>query len=160
MSLIETVKTALGGEFETVKTNRSSYQTNGTFTVRALRNQNVQVELHALKNSEGMNFIQKGRLGSQICNALVKAGVAEDDIQVSNGSYDNRGGQQGVWRAWPSVYVSNGANATKTADAQAERMAQLEAMVARLQAKSVTAAPDADADGDGPVGEQTADTDF
>jgi hypothetical protein len=152
MSLIETVKTALGGTFETVKTARSSYQTNGTFTVRALRNQNVQVELHDLKNSQGMNFIQKGRLGSQICHALTKAGVSEDDIQVSNGSYDNRGGgEKGVWRAWPSVYVAKNVAAGDTkASATAERLVQLEAMVARLQASAEQATPTTE-DGDGAV---------
>ena len=149
MSLIETVKTALSGTFETVKTARSSYQTNGVFTVRALRNSNVQIELHDLKNSQGMNFIQKGRLGSQICAALATAGIPESDISVSNGSYDNRGGgEKGVWRAWPSVYVAKNVAAGDTkASATAERLVQLEAMVARLQASAEQTAPTKDGDG-------------
>jgi len=98
MSLIETVMTALGGEFTTVKTNRSSYQTNGVHTVRGLRNNNVQIELHDLKTGNGLDFIQKGRMGAQAYRALTEAGIPEADISVSNGSYDNRGGQQGNWK--------------------------------------------------------------
>ena len=65
------------------------------------------------------------------------------------GSYDNRGGgEKGVWRAWPSVYVATSAAAADlVSPATAERLVQLEAMVARLQASAEQTAPTKDGDG-------------
>ena len=164
MSLIDTVKTALGGEFTTVKTNRSSYETNGTHTVRRLRNNNVQVEFHDLKTGTSMNFIAKGRLGAMAFKALVDAGVPEDDIQVSDGSFDNRGGQTGVWRPWPSLYVQNTATTTaapesnKRIDKVESDMGEIKAMLAQLLGGQTTST---DSDGDGPVADEVpANADF
>lgn len=170
MSLIETVMTALGGEFTTTKTARSSYQSNGTHTVRRLRNGNVQVELHSLKNGTNINFITKGRLGAAAYRALTEAGVAEDDISVSDGSFDNRNNQQNVWKPWPSLYVqgsattSDSAGGSKRVEALESDMGDIKSMLTQLLgAKASPEAPTSDgddADGDGPVAEEPANADF